>query len=201
MAELTMPSSGVRTVSFGMRRNVKKIKSQFTGSTQEIARPGDIWFATYEIAIGTQAMRAEWQVFLMQAGNVSNTFKAYNHYYSARGALGGTPLVNGADQTGISLVTDGWPNSTSVLKAGDFITVNDELKIVTSDVTSDGSGNATIAIEPKIRVSPDDNSAITTVNPYCLMRLTDNEQAQWEVDEAGHYRIVFTAEEQFYNAP
>jgi hypothetical protein len=37
------------------------------------------------------------------------------------GAGGGTPLVNGASQVGTSLVTDGWPNNTLVLKAGDLI--------------------------------------------------------------------------------
>src|SRR3990167_2581719 len=37
------------------------------------------------------------------------------------GALGGTPLVNGASQSGATLVTDGWTASTGAVAAGDII--------------------------------------------------------------------------------
>lgn len=85
------------------------------------------------------------------------------------GNLGGTPLVNGADQTGSSLTTDGWTASiTDVLKKGDIITLDGvnavnpltgqstgRLRqfVVTADVASDGSGNATIPISPSIVTS------------------------------------------------
>jgi hypothetical protein len=95
------------------------------------------------------------------------------------GALGGTPLVNGANQgtsnsgstdnpyaSTTSLVTDGWTAAAANrLKAGDVINiagvyaVNLENKqatsllqdfVVTADVASDGAGNATIVISPAI---------------------------------------------------
>lgn len=95
------------------------------------------------------------------------------------GALGGTPLVNGANQGTInsgstdnpyasttSLVTDGWTAAAANrLKKGDVITiagvnaVNLETKqdtgalmqfVVTADAASDGSGNATVVISPAI---------------------------------------------------
>jgi hypothetical protein len=95
------------------------------------------------------------------------------------GALGGTPLSNGATQgttnsgstdnpyvSTTSVVTDGWSNSvTGLLKAGDVITfagvyaVNPETKastgvlrdfVVTADANSDGSGNATIVVSPGV---------------------------------------------------
>lgn len=108
---------------------------------------------------------------------------------------GSTPVVNGASQnityaTGKdsytqSLVTDGWANSTAVIKAGDVFTiagvnsVNHRTKqdtgdlqvfVATTDGTSDGSGNLTITISPQIITSgayqtvtaaPADNAAIT----------------------------------------
>jgi hypothetical protein len=104
------------------------------------------------------------------------------------GPLGGTPLVNGASQTGSSLVTDGWTAAAaSRLKKGDIFTiagvymVNPQTKatlsklqqfVVTADVSSDGSGNLTAAIFPSIitsgatqtvSASPADNAAITVV--------------------------------------
>jgi hypothetical protein len=81
------------------------------------------------------------------------------------GAQGGTPLVNGASQVGSSVITNGWTASTQVLNAGDIITfagsyavnyvtqtplINLQQFVVTANVTSDGSGNATIPISTGI---------------------------------------------------
>lgn len=104
------------------------------------------------------------------------------------GPLGGTPLVNGASQTGSSLVTDGWTASAAArLNQGDVFTiagvyaVNPQTRqttgqlrqfVVTADVSSDGAGNATINIYPAIVTSgakqnvtagPADNAAITVL--------------------------------------
>lgn len=85
------------------------------------------------------------------------------------GALGGTPAVNGALQTGSTLVTDGWTAAAAArLKQGDIFTianvfaVNPQSRqstgqlrqfVVTADVSSDGSGNASIPIYPAIVTS------------------------------------------------
>lgn len=82
------------------------------------------------------------------------------------GALGGTPLVNGASQTGSSLITDGWTSAVANrLKQGDIFTIDGVygvnpqnrqstgvLKqfVVTADTSSDVSGNLTIPIYPPI---------------------------------------------------
>jgi len=90
------------------------------------------------------------------------------------GAGGGTPLVNGASQTGSNLVTDGWPVSTAVLLAGDVIGVvglNHRLD-VTADVTSSGTGTATIPINPPILAggSPANNASIS-ISPVFLCKI------------------------------
>jgi hypothetical protein len=104
------------------------------------------------------------------------------------GPLGGTPLVNGASQTGASLITDGWTSAAaSRLKEGDVFTVagvnsvNPQSRqdtgqlqqfVCTADKSSDGSGNLTATISPSITVSgafqtvtgsPADNAAITVI--------------------------------------
>lgn len=97
-----------------------------------------------------------------------------------------TPLVNGASQTGASLITDGWASGASSLKKGDVFTVggvyqvNPQSKantgrlqqfVVTADI-SDTTGNMTIAISPSIITSgqlqtvsaaPADNAVITVL--------------------------------------
>lgn len=85
------------------------------------------------------------------------------------GPLGGTPLTNGANQTGSSIITDGWTAAVGKrLNEGDVITfasvnaVNPQSRestgslrnfVVTEDVYSDVSGNATIPIYPALTPS------------------------------------------------
>lgn len=82
------------------------------------------------------------------------------------GPLGGTPAVNGASQTGNSLITNGWTAAAALrLKKGNVFTVagvfavNPQSKqstgalrqfVATADVSSDAAGNATIPILPAI---------------------------------------------------
>lgn len=101
------------------------------------------------------------------------------------GSMGGTPLVNGASQTGSSLVTDGWTGSNTITQGTVFTLagvyeVHPETKtttsrlqqfVVTALATASG-GAATLSISPSITTSggtqtvsgsPADNAAITVV--------------------------------------
>jgi len=71
----------------------------------------------------------------------------------------GTVLVNGASQTGSSLIVDGL---TAAPQAGDVFKVAgiDKVYTVTSDA-SVSSGGATLAINPALASSPADDAAIT----------------------------------------
>jgi hypothetical protein len=105
------------------------------------------------------------------------------------GALGGTPVVDGANQTGSSILTSGWTANAAILNAGDIIyfasvyAVNPQsfqstgsLRgfVVTSNVTANGSGVATIPISANsglgivtsgpfqnVTAAPANNAAIT----------------------------------------
>lgn len=82
------------------------------------------------------------------------------------GALGGTPAVNGASQTGTSLITNGWTASvTGLLNLGDVISiagvfaVNPQNRnstgslqqfVVQATANSDSGGNSTLSIMPAI---------------------------------------------------
>lgn len=83
------------------------------------------------------------------------------------GPLGGTPLINGATADGAtSVVTDGWTASAAArLKKGDVFTIDGVFAVnpqsrqstgqlrqfvVTADVSSNGSGQATIPVSPAL---------------------------------------------------
>lgn len=89
-----------------------------------------------------------------------------NIFVHTVGAQGGAPLVNGAGQTGSSLITNGWTAAAAPrLAKGDVFTiagvfaVNPQSRlstgqlrqfVVTTAVSSDVGGNATISISPAI---------------------------------------------------
>jgi coat protein Gp5 len=82
------------------------------------------------------------------------------------GPLGGTPLVDGANQTGSALLTKGWTAAAaSRLKRGDVFTIANvnavnpqngqstgsvRQFVVTADFSSDGSGNGSVSISPSM---------------------------------------------------
>ena len=112
-----------------------------------------------------------------------------------QGVATGTPLVKGASQTGFSLITDGWTNSTTnILKAGDFFQINNYLYRNLTDVNSNGSGNATLDIWPHLK-SHADNSSIVTGSPKGLWRLNKGTQVSQLIDKQKTFVITVSADE------
>lgn len=97
-----------------------------------------------------------------------------------QGTATGTPVVNGAQSAGDNtIVTDGWSNSITALKAGDFLKFSGHNKVymVTEDATSDGSGNATLTIEPPLIADVSDNEALTVGDvPFTVSLVNDTQE-------------------------
>lgn len=106
--------------------------------------------------------------FLARIGNFE-IYQDQNIQTQTVGAYSGTPTVNGAAQTGSSLVTAGWGDSIAdLLNVGDVFTIagvysvnpqnwqsTQQLQkfVVTSQASSNGSGAATLSIYPAITTS------------------------------------------------
>jgi hypothetical protein len=129
------------------------------------------------------AARSEMEVFIMLMGGQENTTLVPDHIRTTtEGVATGTPLVNGASQTGGVVITDGWTiNQSPIIKLGDKIQIGNYSYTVTADANSDGSGNATLSIYPNLRVSPATNDPIITSNSATLCRMTTNDTA-WVSD-------------------
>jgi hypothetical protein len=107
-------------------------------------------------------------------------------------------LVNGAKAIGsTSIAMDGFNNSTTgVLKAGDFIKFANDTKIymVTADADSNGSGEATISIEPPLQDAVVDNEAVTVNKPSFKVALTQDD-VLYSTDAAGFFTLSFDVRE------
>jgi hypothetical protein len=124
--------------------------------------------------------------FAGEALGIDEWFSTQNVPVHTVGPLGGTPLINGAGQTGDSITTDAWTAAAALrLRKGDVIQIGGVYEInpmnrqsvgelkdftVRADVYSDASGNAVIPISPPIvgpgqlqtvNALPADNAPIT----------------------------------------
>lgn len=197
---LALPSS--RQIS-GCRINAVDIvgtsASPFTGVQQVYAYTGQFWEVDVTLRPMSRDEAELWITFFMKLRGAYGTFLMGDpNGATARGVATGTPLVNGASQTGSSLITDGWTAGvTNILKAGDYIQLGSagtsRLYKVLDDVNSDGSGNATLNIWPSLRSSPTNNAPIIVSDCKSVFRLSTPNT--WDIREAQIYGINFGARE------
>lgn len=205
MPILSMP--GTPRFQSGLFRVVTKTRtfmSSEDGSSQTKIKPGAQWLLEAALPPMTRAEAAPWTAFLAELDGPAGRFYAGDPFALAPlGGATGTPLVNGASQTGTSLITDGWTVSTTgILLKGDYLAMDlplggRSLHQLTANADSDGAGAATLPIRPAVRESPADNAAVIVSSPTCVMRLLDDEQAGWSIDAGGFYTIAFAAIESF----
>lgn len=197
---LSLPQTRAEAaLRFGGRANAAVTPSPFSFREEVQVWQGQKWFASCSLRPMLEPDARLWIAFLLSLNGREGTFLMGDPLRtSPRGAGTGTPLVNGAGQTGQSLVTDGWTPSTLVLRAGDYIQLGSgstaTLHAVLADVTANGSGQATLDIWPRLRTSPSDNAPITLTNPMGRWRLAVNDMA-WDVQSAQRYGLSFSAEE------
>jgi hypothetical protein len=149
---------------------------------QARSRGGHLWQIDLNYGVMTRAQFGSiWAFFNKQAGQYGVFDLDLNTQFPCRGSGGGTPLVKGASQTGTSMTTDGWTNSLTQMKAGDFFSVAGDVKVyqLTDDVVSDGSGNATMTFFPPLRRSPADNAVIDITPVFRCALTADTLATDW----------------------
>ena len=179
---------------------VAAVPSPFTLQSQVQAHQGQLWAVRLTLPSMDNAAAQSWIAALLSLNGIQGTFHLGDSVMKApRGSAGGTPLVNGAAQTGQSLVTDGWPVSVNgVLLPGDWIQLGSgatrRVYKTLTQVNSNGSGQATIDIWPRLRESPADNAALVLTDTKGTFRLKDNVM-DWSVSVAKRYGLEIDAVE------
>ena len=201
---LTLPTvTGVQSVNFIARNSVGTTASPFTYEQQVFKNVGQRFEADITLPPMSRADAEVWNTFFIKLYGQYGTFLLGDpNSATPRGTASssaGTPVVNGASQTGNTLICDGAPNSkTGYLKAGDYIQLGtgstSKLHMVVADSNSDGSGNFTLSIEPALRESPAENLAITVANTKGVFRLATNE-TNWDTNAVSTYGITFAVRE------
>lgn len=195
MTILTFPADilGPTDMQLSLRGNTQSGgRSPFDGTEQILELPGAAWVAslTFRLHAGDQAPHGG-QAQVLEGFIASLRGRAGRFTWApprrrrgvAQSISGGqaSRQVSGASQTGSSIVTSGWPVSTSNLYLpGDTIgwldpTGRAQMHFVTAAAGSNGSGVCTVAISPPIRRSPT-NAAPLLAAPSPVWRLAQDAQ-------------------------
>ena len=166
MTTFTFPSITPTASTFELVANTRTFQSPLTNAVQTSSRKGSLWRASLQFRNLSGDDRQEMQAFLVKLNGQEHRFTLHDHSFTRRGAGGGSLLVNGGSQSGTSLVCDGATASVNnYLRAGDYITFNNELHMVVADANSDAAGNVTLSIAPPIRKTPPDDTVVTYTSP------------------------------------
>lgn len=175
-------------------------ESPFTWEQQVIKHQGQRFVAGVTLPPMERADAETWIAFGLSLDGRLGTFLLGDPLGgTARGVATGTPLVDGAGQTGQVLNTKGWTTGqTGILLAGDYISLGTGLTTrlykVLQDANSDGGGLAVLDMWPRLRETPADNAVIAVSNCKGLFRLANN-NTEWNADTAQFYGFGFSAME------
>jgi hypothetical protein len=196
MATITYPSTPrPQNMAWRLVMPAQTNVSDWTGRRQTLASGRGWWEAqiTFPPIVGSANINA-WRSFIAKSRGSANDFQVPVDP-TPQSALGSLPTTNGVNQTGRAIATDGWPGSATLLSAGQFVTINNQLLQLTADFVTNVSGQGTLNVEPPVRIPVADNTAIEYKNPFCLMYLV--EEPTLSVETGYVYSLSLNLRESF----
>lgn len=179
MATYNFPNITPTTQTFELVTNTKTFQSPLSNAIQTVSRKGSYWKTTMVFNNLSGTERSELQAFIAKLDGQTHRMRIrdYGAVRYGNAVSPQTPLVQGSGQTGSSLTVDGASaNITDYFAAGDYISFNNELHIVTEGADSNVSGEVEVFIAPPIRKVPADNTAVEYAAPYGVFMMTNNPQ-------------------------
>lgn len=197
---ITLPG-GVyfESAEIGLERADQEFRSGYTGKRQVVAWPYALWVFTAQTIPYDHAEAGKLRSFLARLkGRVNLWRQPIPGSYNTAGYTGVNGKLNGAHQAGVEVLsTNGWPVSTLILRDGDYFTINDELKIATANVTSNGSGVATIPFQPQLKRPGAANLQLEVKAPYVLLSAAKPDIARWKLAYPTRHTFNFVGTEAF----
>lgn len=194
---LSLPSdtfpgvTGPSSIEWNEQEVVATDTCTFTGQELTYDWMASWWEGQISFPPMTRYSHDAWSAWISACRGPLNTFLIGDPKAKLpKGCATGAPVVNGAGQTGYSLLTRGWtPNTTSILMFGDHIQIGYRLHKLSDSVDSDESGNATLPIWPPLRDLPADGTTILTRNCKGLFKLKNAGNNKHSTN-AGNYGVT-----------
>lgn len=185
MAVITIPDNlPCEQLSWGQSRNTITFKSAFGSQSVDTRSPW--WTATLSAPIGYEKDAGAWQTLLMSLRGATNQLAMHNlarpvPIGTMRGSMATYFFNYPSGTSNISIVASGQNGKT--LLSGDFLGIGSgatqQVVMVTSNSTSDGSGIINVSFEPPLRNAFVAGSLVTWDKPKVLFRQQENDSS-WD---------------------
>ena len=195
MDPIDHPQTGFREIHWQPLSAVAVTQSIFTFKQQAYRWPGQMRQVTVSLPPLTIPQAKAWKAFFYRLNGREGTFYLSDTLGSKpHGKALGLGVVDGADQTGDTLLTKGWlANQSQLFMAGDMISIDDRIYDILEDVHSDTLGGASLKLWPRVAGALADASSIKT-KARGVFRLKDFPEHGWSVNRLAE-GIEFSATE------
>lgn len=199
---LTLPSApAFSKARWSLKRVTAVSESPFTGQQQVFDYGYALWTANLSLPPMLRPDAANWEAFMMKLHGRVGTFLLYDpDARLPQGGVNTTATLEGAVAVGdftIGIDTNN-ANMTNVFKAGDYIQIGSaaaaKLYMIVDNANSNGSGVATVNIEPPIKVAASDGAAVDYTSAVGVFRM-DSPDLGWDTDQVSKFGITFSCTE------
>lgn len=185
MATYNFPSITPTSQTFELVTNTSQFQSPVSGAVQTLSRKGSYWKTRMTFRNLSGSDRAEMQAFIAKMDGQTHRMRLEDYGFVRRGSATSpqSVLVDGAGQTGSTINLDGAiPNVTNFFRAGDYLSFNNELHMVTDEVDSTSTGDLVVPIAPPIRKSTNDNDEVRIFSPFGVFMMINN--PRWNTESS-----------------
>lgn len=192
---------GFTKSKFSIARAVAVAESPFTGAQQVHEYDRATWKATVTLPPMKRDVAAKWLAFFMKLHGRKGTFLLGDpDCKTAQGNITGSVTLGadiGIGDYDISLATTA-NNITDAFKAGDYIQIDtggsSKLHMIVEDADTNGTGEATVTVEPPIKVARNLGTTVTYAGAQGLFRM-DVSELGWDADFMSRFGITFSCSE------
>jgi hypothetical protein len=197
MAIITAPALRIASIAWRFDRPAQVNRSAYTGRRKVMANPWHArWSAELELApIVGEANILAFRAFLAQLKGQVNSFRLKATEGAQLTGAGGVGATTGAAVGATSLAVAGFPTGKNLL-AGQMMTVNDQLLLLTQDGTVTGTNDRTFTFESPLRAAVAGSALVEVMNPTALVCLTSSVSG-WDVSAGTVYGAKLSVEEVF----
>jgi hypothetical protein len=200
---LALPThTGLSSIKITMDSAVAVEQSPWDYTTEVQQNQGQCWHFQVALPIMSRADAALWEAFFLKLNGRYGTFLlGHPGEATPRGVATGSPLVDGAGQSGQTLNIKGLTTGvTGIYKAGDWLQLGSgstaRMHKILDDANSDGSGKTSVNLWPNITLAEvqADGATIIVNNVQGVFRMDAN--VPFDCTTAMLYNHTFTATSQ-----
>jgi len=179
--------------TFELVSNTKTFKSPLTSAIQTVSRKGAHWKTKITWSNLSGEQRTALQGFLGKLNGMEHRVSLRDYGYTRSGNAPGTDSPSlYDDKMGSYIILKNVTGGVSdYLKAGDYISFNNELHIVTQDCSSNSANRVGVYISPPVRKQTTAGDRVEIYNPTAPFIMTNN--AQWTTELARFSSISIEA--------